>query len=87
MLHSFNALKAMLRDAGFERIDAFWAAPEMRYPTQYVPINSASIREALCRPGFIQGEGRSTRWLMHFIPASLVKHFTPGLTFVATKSG
>lgn len=85
MLYSHNDLKAMLRDAGFERVDSFWATPEMRYPTQYVPTDAASIREARRRPGFIQGEMRSTRLLMRFIPASFVRHFTPGLAFLATK--
>ncbi len=85
MLYSHTALKAMLRDAGFENVDSFWAAPEMRFPTHYVPTDAASIRESRRSPGFIQGEMRSTRLLMPFIPASLVKHFTPGLTFLATK--
>lgn len=84
-LFSYGALKAMLRNAGFERIDSFWATPEMRYPVQYVPTDAASIREARRNPDFIQGEGRSTRLLMRFIPAPLVKYFTPGLAFLATK--
>lgn len=84
MLYSHTALKAMLRDAGFERADSFWATPEMRYPAHYVSTNAASIREARRNPGFIQGEGRSTR-LIRFIPATLVKHFTPGLAFLTTK--
>jgi SAM-dependent methyltransferase len=85
MLHSYAGLTAMLRDAGFDRIDSFWATPEMRNPTQYVPTDAASIREARRKPGFIQGENRSTRLLMPFIPASLVKYVTPGLAFLATK--
>ena len=85
LLYSHNALKAMLRDAGFERVDSFWATPEMRFPTYYVPTDAASIRDARRRPGFIQGEGRSTRLLMPLIPACLVKHFTPGLAVLATK--
>jgi SAM-dependent methyltransferase len=84
-LYSHTSLKDMLRDAGFERIDSFWATPEMRFPTHYVPTDAASIRAARRRPGFVQGEGRSTRLLMRFIPASFVKHFTPGLAFLATK--
>lgn len=85
MLYSHNALKAMLRNAGFERVDSFWATPEMRYPTHYVPTDTASIRKARRSPGFIQGEARSTRLLMRFIPATFVKYFTPGLAFLATK--
>jgi SAM-dependent methyltransferase len=85
MLHSYPALTAMLRDAGCDKIDSFWATPEMRYPTQYVPTDAASIRQARRKPGFIQGESRSTRLLIQFIPASLVKYITPGLAFLATK--
>lgn len=85
MLYSHAGLKAMLRDAGFDRADSFWAAPEMRFPTHYVPTDAASIRKARREDGFVQGEMRSTRLLMPFIPASFVKHLTPGLTFLATK--
>ena len=84
MLYSHNTLKALLRDAGFEKIDSFWATPEMRYPTRYVPTGTASVREAR-HAGLIQGEMRSTRMLMRFIPAGFVKHFTPGLAFLAIK--
>lgn len=84
-LYSYTALKAKLHDAGFKKVDSFWATPEMRFPTHYVPTDATSIREARRRPGFVQGEGRSTRLLMRFIPASFVKHFTPGLAFLATK--
>jgi len=85
MLHSHGALKTMLCTAGFRRVNSFWAAPEMRYPTYYVPTDSESIREARRNPNFVQGESRSSRLLMRFIPAPLVKYFTPGLTFLATK--
>jgi SAM-dependent methyltransferase len=84
-LYSYASLETMVRDAGFEKIDSFWAAPEMRYPMCYVPTDAASIRSARRRNGFIQGEARSTRFLMPLIPAALVKHFTPGLAFLATK--
>lgn len=85
MLYSYTALKAMLHDAGFEKVDTFWAAPEMRFPTHYVPTDAASIREARRSPGFVQGDSRSTRLLMRFVPAPLVKHFTEGLALLATK--
>ena len=86
MLYSHNSLGAMLRRAGFQKINSFWATPEMRYPAHYVSTETASIREARRSPGFVQGESRSTKLLMRFIPASLVKNFTPGLAFLATKN-
>ena len=85
MLYSHNKLKAMLHEAGFEKADSFWATPEMRYPTHYVPTDAAAIRAARQRPGFVQGETRRSKLFMQFIPAALVKHFTPGLAFLATK--
>lgn len=85
MLYSHGALREMVRAAGFDEIKSFWATPEMRYPAHYVPTDAESIRKARAMPGFVQGEFRSTRMLMRFIPAPLVRHFTPGLAFLATK--
>ena len=85
LLHSHDALSRLIEGAGFERPRSFWAAPEMRYPKDYVPTDAASIREARRRPDFVQGDSRSTRALMSLVPAPLVKHFTKGLTFVASK--
>lgn len=85
VLYSYASLSKLLREVGFERIDSFWAVPEMRHPTQYVRSDANSVREARRNSGFIQGESRSTRILMPFIPATLVKYFTPGLAFLATK--
>ncbi len=86
LLHSHDALKAMLSGSGFGDIRSFWAAPEMRSPTRYVPTDTASVASARRTDGFVQGEMRSTQALMRLIPSSLVKHFTPGLTFLASKS-
>lgn len=86
LLHSHDALEAMLHDSGFPLTRSFWAAPEMRYPTHYVPTDAASVRAARRRPGFEQGEGRRSRWAMGLVPAPLVRHVTPGLAFLATKA-
>jgi hypothetical protein len=85
VLYSHRALSAMLRDAGYADVRSVWAAPEIRYPAHYIPTDAASVRAARKQPGFVQGETRSTRLLMQCIPAPLVKHVTPGLTFLATK--
>jgi SAM-dependent methyltransferase len=85
LLHSYRRLVAMLRAAGFANIAAYWAAPEMRHPSRYVPTDAASIRKARRDAGFVQGVSRSTRLLMRCIPAALVKHFTEGLAMLATK--
>ena len=85
MLYSHDALASMLRDAGLTAIRSFWAAPEMRFPTHYVPTDAASVREARAKPGFVQGSGRLATWAMGFVPPRWVRHVTPGLTFVASK--
>jgi ubiquinone/menaquinone biosynthesis C-methylase UbiE len=86
MLHSHNSLRAMMSSVGFSKIESFWATPEMRYPVEYVANDAQSIRNSRRKPGFIQGDGRVTALIMKFIPAPLVKHFTPGLAFLAKKS-
>jgi SAM-dependent methyltransferase len=85
LLHSHAALSAMLRQAGFEGLRSFWAAPEMRHPDRFVPTDAASVRAARREGGLVQGELRSTRALMPLVPAALVKHLTPGLAFLATR--
>ena len=85
LLHSHDALQAMLHDSGFASTRSFWAAPEMRYPTHYVPTDAASVRAARRQAGFQQGEGRRSRWAMSLVPAPWVRHVTPGLAFLATK--
>jgi SAM-dependent methyltransferase len=86
LLHSYGALADMLRTAGFTRLQPYWATPEIRYPTEYVPIDASAIRAARSRRDFEQGESRSTRALMPRVPASWVKYVMPGLTFLATKA-
>lgn len=85
LLHSHNALRRMLKDAGFAEPRSFWTVPEMRFPTHYVPTDPASIRAARSSEGFVQADSRSTKWIVPWIPARFVKHFTPGLTFIARK--
>jgi SAM-dependent methyltransferase len=84
-LYSHDTLKAMLHKAGFGKSASYWAAPEMRFPTHYVPTDAASIRKARLDPELVQGDMRSTNLLMRWIPAALVKHFTPGLAFIVHK--
>jgi len=86
LLHSHDALRRMLGDAGFERIRSFWAVPEMRYPEHYIETDAASVRRARGAGGLVQGHQRSTRLLMRFVPAGWVRHVTPGLAFVAFKA-
>jgi SAM-dependent methyltransferase len=85
LLHSHGYLRTMLEAAGFARIRSYWAAPEMRFPSDFIATDAQAVREARRRPGFIQGEMRLTRLLMPLIPAPWVKHLTPGLLFIAEK--
>jgi SAM-dependent methyltransferase len=86
MLHSHDALVARLQDAGFASQRSFWAVPEMRFPTAYVPVDAAAVRAARARSEFSQGEGRKVKWLMRFVPAAWVRHVMPGLAFLAFKA-
>jgi SAM-dependent methyltransferase len=84
LLHSFSQLRRMIADAGFDQIHAYWAAPEMRFPDRYVPLDPGSVRRAR-REGLRQGAYRSTDRLMRLVPAAWVKHLTQGLVFTATR--
>jgi SAM-dependent methyltransferase len=81
-LYSWSGLQRLLRDSGFAVEHSWWAAPEMRFPEALIPVDSKSIRHAR-RSGVSQGEGRAERMLISLLPARLVKHFAPGLNFLA----
>ena len=85
VLHSHRALVGLLREAGFDRLTSYWATPDVRYPTHYVPTDPEAIRAARRDPSIPQGELRSDRLVMPWVPAPLVKHVTPGLAFLAEK--
>ncbi|MCE9660681.1 MAG: class I SAM-dependent methyltransferase [Burkholderiales bacterium] len=86
-LYSHDDLREQLHRAGLGDVESFWAAPEMRFPTHYVPTDAASVRAARAAPGLRQGEGRKVNLLMRFVPAAWVRHVMPGLAFLARKGG
>jgi SAM-dependent methyltransferase len=80
LLHSYRGLCRMISDAGLDPRRSYWAAPEMRRPKQFMPIEAiASARRSMPR----QGETRLTNLIMRVVPNRLVKHVAPGLFFVA----
>ncbi len=83
LLHSHGALEAMIRRAGFDACDSYWAAPDMRYTERYVDVRAEAIRAARRSGGLRQGHTRLTRALMPLVPAGLVRHVMPGLVFLA----
>lgn len=83
-LYSWRGLRHLLIEAGFEVEQSWWATPEMRFPEAMVPIDGRSIRVAR-RAGICQGDSRSVRLLTSFCPAIAVKHFAPGLSFLARR--
>jgi SAM-dependent methyltransferase len=85
-LHSFQGLDALLAKAGFGVRRAFWAAPEMRNPDRFVPVDASEIRAARHSAGFRQGNGRLEQFLMSRLPAGWVKYVSHGLATLATKS-
>jgi SAM-dependent methyltransferase len=85
LIHSYGALRRLLIDAGFEHIQPYWAVPEYRFPSEFVPADARSIRAARRRPGFTQGQGRIGKLVMPLFPAPLVKYVMPGLIFLARR--
>lgn len=84
-LYSHDALLAKLRGAGLGQVKSYWTVPEMRFPTHYVPTDAESVRRARSEPGFRQAEGRKASLVMRLVPAAWVRHFMPGLAFLAIK--
>jgi SAM-dependent methyltransferase len=84
MLHSYWQLRRMLKTSGLVEIQSYWAMPEMRFPIRVVSTDKRSIREAR-RSGVPQGDSKKTKFVMRWIPASLVKYVTAGLMFIARK--
>lgn len=87
LIHSYSDLRRMIGDAGFTDLKPWWPVPDYRSPTELIPLDDQAIREARRRPDFVQGDSRINRLIVPLIPASLVKYVTPGLVFLARKSG
>jgi ubiquinone/menaquinone biosynthesis C-methylase UbiE len=83
-LHSYSALKKLLRSIGLTPTQSYWAVPEMRFAVQFIPTDAKAIRMAR-RNLKRQSNTRATELLMRLTPAALVKYFTPGLFFIAYK--
>ena len=83
-LHSYRELRSLLRAAGFDRIDSFWATPEIRWPTHMLQFEAGDFaRQRRTAP---QGESRVTRVIGSLLPSFMIKHVAPGLAFLARKS-
>jgi SAM-dependent methyltransferase len=85
LLHSYGALRRKLERHGFGQFRSFWGVPDMRYTSRFIELTPESVRGARKEGGFAEGPTRLTRTFMPWIPAPLVKHFTPGLAFLAVK--
>lgn len=85
VLHSYGALRRMLRSAGFGHIDPWWAIPDARHPRMYRRLDTSSIRQ-VWQAGELTGGGtRYSRFLSRWCPAPLVPRFTRSLVFLAYK--
>lgn len=82
-LHSYRELRALLRQAGFDRIDSYWATPEMRWPTHMLHFESADFAQE--RRKVPQGDSRRIRAIAALLPSSMIRHVAPGLAFLARK--
>lgn len=86
LLWSRRELIGMLEGAGFDRIESFWAAPDMRFPDRYIPDDAASVRAARREGGFRQENGRLLGAMMKFVPSYLVRHLAHGHVFLVYKA-
>jgi len=84
LLHSYCALRRMLKRSGFADMQSYWAVPDMRWPERFIGTDPESIAAARNQPGFSQGDSRSSR-LIQFVPARMVKYLAPGLSFLVRK--
>jgi SAM-dependent methyltransferase len=85
-LHSWTRLAGLMSACGFDVQRSFWAAPEMRYPERFIDSEAGAVRQARTEGGFRHGETRLTDFLMRWMPAPLVRHFAPGLAFLARRA-
>lgn len=82
-LHSYGELRGLLRGAGFERMQSYWATPEMRWPTHMLCFESDDF--ARQRRTVRQGENRRTHTIASLLPSAMIKHVAPGLAFLSRK--
>lgn len=82
-LHSYRELRALLGEAGFDRIESYWATPEMRWPTHMLKFESESFGQE--RRRVPQGESRRAGAITSLLPDFMIKHVAPGLAFLARK--
>jgi SAM-dependent methyltransferase len=85
LLHSYAGLAALLEEVGLTPVRSFWGAPDSRYPQRYVPTDPESVKQARKSRDLQQGTTRSTKLIMPLVPARLVKHIAPGLTFLVER--
>lgn len=86
MLHSYSKLKSMISQAGFDRVDSYWAIPDGRFPETYVkfgPDLKKRVREAIKARNI---DSKLTRHLLK-LPASLIPGVVPSLVFIARSFG
>ncbi|HXS19708.1 MAG TPA: methyltransferase domain-containing protein [Steroidobacteraceae bacterium] len=82
-LHSYRELRGLLRSKGFDRIDSYWATPEMRWPTHMLQFEADDFARE--RRKVSQGENPRTSAIAAVLPAFMIKHVAPGLAFLARK--
>ncbi len=86
MLYSYNELKQMTLNSGFQRVETFWAVPDTRYPVQYIAHNPTAISQARKDTELKQKVDRLTRMLLAYAPDRLVAKLAPSHVFLAYKS-
>lgn len=86
LLHSYRALRRMVTENGFDRIEPFWAIPDARFPLTYLPFDREAIVAARQDPIYREA-GLLNRLMLKFAPIALIKALAASHVFVAYKSG
>lgn len=87
LLHSAGGLEHLLHETGFGDLRPYWAAPDARWPSVYVPADAPAIDEARAAlPRELLGASRRVQLAMSMVPAGLVRHVSPSLVFTGVRA-
>jgi ubiquinone/menaquinone biosynthesis C-methylase UbiE len=83
LLHSHPQFIRLIQAAGFNKIEPYWAVPDMRRPERYILANTRSIRAAR-KSKLNQGQGIVGK-VTKLIPSCAVKYVAYGNVAIAYK--
>ncbi len=85
LLYSYDGLKNMLINIGFNQVDPYLAIPDARYPVAYVQLDKAGVAVARKNTD-LRHVNKLWNILLGYTPDYLLPRTAPSLVFLATKS-